>query len=334
MLVHPLLLSFSKFMSSASGSSKQEKAEALSQDFLNIFKENGLDKLAAEVGIVQDGVIPAVKNYSQPPLVSHSKKRKVAAADVAAAVAPHSPTSSAKTGVAKKKKRVQRAGTSGKANKGLRHFSMKVCQKVEAKGKTSYNEVADELLQEFAADVLTNPVDQSYDEKNIRRRVYDALNVLMAMDIISKEKKEISWKGLPESTANNTSALRREKETIHKSVERKKRHLEELLLQQVAFKNLVRRNSTQTATHAEETKIPLPFIIVSTKNQTVVQCEMAEDRSDIFFNFDAPFEIHDDNEILKKMKMQHCDPAEATKLVAPRLVKYLPGAQPDLSASE
>ena len=35
-----------------------------------------------------------------------------------------------------------------------------------------------------------------FDEKNIRRRVYDALNVLMALDIISKDRKEIQWKGL------------------------------------------------------------------------------------------------------------------------------------------
>lgn len=37
----------------------------------------------------------------------------------------------------------------------------------------------------------------SSSQKNIRRRVYDALNVLMAMDIITKEKKEIRWVGLP-----------------------------------------------------------------------------------------------------------------------------------------
>lgn len=37
--------------------------------------------------------------------------------------------------------------------------------------------------------------------KNIRRRVYDALNVLMAMSIIEKEKKEIRWVGLPTSSA-------------------------------------------------------------------------------------------------------------------------------------
>ena len=38
---------------------------------------------------------------------------------------------------------------------------------------------------------------QPIDHKNIRRRVYDALNVLMAMNIISKEKKDIRWIGLP-----------------------------------------------------------------------------------------------------------------------------------------
>lgn len=39
-----------------------------------------------------------------------------------------------------------------KGGKGLRHFSMKVCEKVRKKGVTSYNEVADELVAEF-----TNP---------------------------------------------------------------------------------------------------------------------------------------------------------------------------------
>ena len=34
-----------------------------------------------------------------------------------------------------------------KGGKGLRHFSMKVCEKVQAKGSTSYNEVADELVK-------------------------------------------------------------------------------------------------------------------------------------------------------------------------------------------
>lgn len=42
-------------------------------------------------------------------------------------------------------------GGGRQGGKGLRHFSMKVCQKVEGKGRTTYNEVADELVHEFSA---------------------------------------------------------------------------------------------------------------------------------------------------------------------------------------
>ena len=37
-----------------------------------------------------------------------------------------------------------------RTGKGLRHFSMRVCEKVKQKGRTSYNEVADELVNEYA----------------------------------------------------------------------------------------------------------------------------------------------------------------------------------------
>lgn len=48
-----------------------------------------------------------------------------------------------------------------KVGKGLRHFSMKVCEKVRKKGTTSYNEVADELVAEFTnPSLMTSPTDQ------------------------------------------------------------------------------------------------------------------------------------------------------------------------------
>ena len=42
------------------------------------------------------------------------------------------------------------------------------------------------------------PLVQQFDERNVRRRVYDALNVLMAVGVISKDKlaRKIVWKGL------------------------------------------------------------------------------------------------------------------------------------------
>jgi hypothetical protein len=55
---------------------------------------------------------------------------------------------------------------------------------------------------------LYDKMQQQFDEKNIRRRVYDALNVLMAMDIISKDKKEIQWKGLPQTSISDVEKLK------------------------------------------------------------------------------------------------------------------------------
>ncbi|MBN3326775.1 TFDP2 factor, partial [Atractosteus spatula] len=195
-----------------------------------------------------------------------------------------------------------------KNGKGLRHFSMKVCEKVQKKGTTSYNEVADELVTEFADSSSLMAADsQVYDQKNIRRRVYDALNVLMAMNIISKEKKEIKWIGLPTNSAQECQNLELEKQKRIERIKQKRAQLQELILQQIAFKNLVQRNQ-----RAEEQSqcpppansiIQLPFIILNTSVRTVIDCSISSDKCEYLFNFDNTFEIHDDIEVLKRMGM-------------------------------
>ncbi|XP_069060737.1 transcription factor Dp-1 isoform X1 [Pleurodeles waltl] len=196
-----------------------------------------------------------------------------------------------------------------KNGKGLRHFSMKVCEKVRKKGTTSYNEVADELVAEFST--LDNHISpnesQAYDQKNIRRRVYDALNVLMAMNIISKEKKEIKWIGLPTNSAQECQNLEVERQRRLERIKQKQSQLQELILQQIAFKNLVQRNrQTEQQTNKappSNSVIHLPFIIVNTSKKTVIDCSISNDKFEYLFNFDNTFEIHDDIEVLKRMGM-------------------------------
>ncbi|XP_062872746.1 transcription factor Dp-2 isoform X2 [Trichomycterus rosablanca] len=202
-------------------------------------------------------------------------------------------------------KKMKRADKKGK---GLRHFSMKVCEKVQKKGTTSYNEVADELVAEFThAGNLASTDSQAYDQKNIRRRVYDALNVLMAMNIISKEKKEIRWIGLPTNSAQECRNLELEKQKRLERIRQKKSQLEELILQQIAFKNLVKRNqANEAATKSRPPPgsiIQLPFIILNTDVRTVIDCSISSDKCEYLFNFDNMFEIHDDIEVLKRMGM-------------------------------
>jgi len=80
----------------------------------------------------------------------------------------------------------------------------------------TYNKVADELVAELTNPITAEKEKHSYDEKNIRRRVYDALNVLMAMGIISKEKKRIEWIGLPGGAqVNVTSATQLAQDKVY-----------------------------------------------------------------------------------------------------------------------
>lgn len=100
-----------------------------------------------------------------------------------------------------------------------------MCEKVESKARTTYNEVADDLVNELATSEIALEGFQ-FDEKNIRRRVYDAINVLMAMDIIRKEKKEIIWQGFPASSGTNIDRLRAERTNRIREVEAKQEALQ------------------------------------------------------------------------------------------------------------
>ncbi|CAL8462854.1 g2388 [Coccomyxa elongata] len=199
--------------------------------------------------------------------------------------------------------------------KGLRHFSMKVCEKVESKGRTTYNEVADELVQEFSAPSLQagSPGGAAYDEKNIRRRVYDALNVLMAMDIITKDKKEISWQGLPPAPASMLEKLKAEKARLIAKLHQQHAYLKETSKQHAAYRNLIMRHLDRPASAlasmaapngAAPTALPLPFILIQVNPEASVEIQIADDNRQAMFDFAGTcFRIIGDDEVLYEMNL-------------------------------
>ena len=94
--------------------------------------------------------------------------------------------------------------------------------------KSNWNQFHEILFLFFRC---TSPTDQQYDQKNIRRRVYDALNVLMAMNIISKEKKEIRWLGLPTNSIQEANGLELDKAKRIDRIKAKTQQLQDLILQ-------------------------------------------------------------------------------------------------------
>ncbi|KAK4880053.1 hypothetical protein RN001_008199 [Aquatica leii] len=250
-------------------------------------------------------IVQNQKSYISPPILDHSGARK--RQDVVdTEFAPEY-----------KRRKTEKVG------KGLRHFSMKVCEKVRKKGTTSYNEVADELVGEFTNSLNNSVTDQQYDQKNIRRRVYDALNVLMAMNIISKEKKEIRWLGLPTNSLQECLQLEREKQKRIQSIKEKTRKLHDLILNQIAFKNLAMRNKRieqEQGPPIPNSYIEMPFIVINTNKKTVIDCSISNDKLEYMFQFSDKFEIHDDVFILKEIGMLmgldrgECSPDDLEKI--------------------
>ncbi|VDO70514.1 unnamed protein product [Onchocerca flexuosa] len=117
--------------------------------------------------------------------------------------------------------------------------------------------------------------------KNIRRRVYDALNVLMAMNIIEKEKKEIRWVGLPTSSVQECRKLEEEKAKRQERIRHKSDQLQELIIQLVAYKTLVEKNrelERDNGRPREDSVLYLPFIIVNTAKKTFIDCAISHDK--------------------------------------------------------
>ncbi|XP_050226569.1 transcription factor-like protein DPB isoform X2 [Mercurialis annua] len=206
----------------------------------------------------------------------------------------------------KKKNGGQQATGADNSGRGLRQFSMKVFEKVESKGTTTYNEVADELVAEFAdpGNGISSSDQQQFDEKSIRRRVYDAVNVFTALNIISKSKKEIQWEGFPQTSLSDIEELKGECLGLGNRIERKAAYLQELEEQHVGLQNLIQRNELlYNSEIAPSGGVSLPFILVQLRPHATVEVEISEDMQMVHFDFDStPFELHDDNYVLKAMK--------------------------------
>jgi hypothetical protein len=81
-----------------------------------------------------------------------------------------------------------------KFNKGLKLLSVIVRDIVVEKQSTTYKEVADIILRDtikFENLNIHSQLEIAKEEQNIKRRVYDALNVLISAGILIKEGKKV-----------------------------------------------------------------------------------------------------------------------------------------------
>jgi hypothetical protein len=136
--------------------------------------------------------------------------------------------------------------------------------------------------------------EQKDESRVLRRKVYDVINVLAALGIVTKQKKRLKWYGVPFGSPADIEMQAYERDELLSRVR-------ELLVHQLALHNLHARRAGQPEIPEDE-RVSLPFMAVTTVASGNVQCEISEDRSQLCLTFAAPFDLMDDNEILKLLK--------------------------------
>lgn len=220
-----------------------------------------------------------------------------------------------------------------------------MAEKVEAKGTTNYNDVADELVRELAADAAAGLGEGSYDEKNIRRRVYDALNVLEALGMIDKGKKDIQWLGWPPALGQSAKhRLEAEHTKLAARVAHKAAMAAAVCTKTFCLSNLVLRNhdaplsvmrAAQEMGLGAPTPLTLPFMLVHAPADAAIDVHISDDQRSASLEFyKSPFQVFDDEGVMRMMGLGEPRPElQTVAAVAEVAARMRPSAQSEQELS-
>lgn len=194
--------------------------------------------------------------------------------------------------------------SSSTAATSLRALAIRVATQLKRSGPCSYADVADALVREGASTV---------EAMSVRRRVNDALNVLVAAGAVTRSpspERIIAWNwvfGAEEAVRDACDKVVVAREKVLAARERRDR-----MEQQVrAFESIVQRNAERAvegtdgskAERGDEKAIKFPFVLVAMehKNASCYATAADQNRSDVTVSMGAPFQILDDCAVLERV---------------------------------
>jgi hypothetical protein len=188
---------------------------------------------------------------------------------------------------------------------------------MKRKGQTTYKEISDEIVAEIKGKGIK-------DEKNIRRRIYDALNVMKSINLFQKDKgtKKIMWnysegKNYVIPIDNNYIKKNSDREYIEKmnminnEISIKQKALKVLSEELSSLKSTIERNKQINMNVDENTKIYFPFLIIefprfenyeNEDEENKVKVSMNESRTKAHFGFNSANKLYGDLDALTKIR--------------------------------
>lgn len=161
-------------------------------------------------------------------------------------------------------------------------------------GTGTYHDVASALVEQIGREQQEPQTEKQ--KKTIRRRVYDAMNVLYALGIIAKEKKRVRWVGIPGTATEEEDRLTQEQRQLSENIKRSQEQLEDVRNQIRLYHGLISRNSMLR--EDEPNVLRFPFIALTTSAERPITISVNETRTEYWLEFPQPFQIRYDAEIL------------------------------------
>ena len=176
--------------------------------------------------------------------------------------------------------------------KGLKALTVYLKDMVKGRYFTCYKEITDQVVQTVGLK------EESPEIKNLRRRLYDALNVMSAVVYVNVSIKEFNNYFLPRSSESI--------EDLTASIQNKRRILSDLVKKVESMKKILSRNSKKR--HREV--IPFPFILIAIKPSS---SSTSPKVSSIFkpllnttvIKSRCPFDVLGDIDVVSRMNLRH-----------------------------
>ena len=195
---------------------------------------------------------------------------------------------------------------------GLKEISKRVMEIIKQSGKTTYKAISDQIVNEINEK-------SSKDEKNIRRRIYDSLNVMKSMKLFQKDKssKTIMWNYDQEidplnEIENKNELNEKNKENkidsgdiaqLKKEIKEKNKKLELLRKELIGLKNVLERNARENKKVPEEEKLYFPFIVIEfpTNKDPKINVALNDNKTKAHFGFDEVISMYGDLDAVSKI---------------------------------
>ena len=190
---------------------------------------------------------------------------------------------------------------------GLKEISKRVMEIIKQSGQTTYKAISDQIVNEINEKSLK-------DEKNIRRRIYDSLNVMKSMKLFNRDSKtkSIMWnyeKELDPLNENEDKNLKLSGEInkLKKEIKEKNEKKEIFKRELFGLKNVLERNKRENEKFEENDKFYFPFIVIEfqSNKENNINIALNENQTNAHIGFDEANAMLGDLDMVSKIGNQN-----------------------------